>query len=49
MISQNIVFLSLKIYFVLANNADDEMPHYAVSLLIMDLHCLLRFPVSKGI
>ena len=38
-ISKNIVFLSLKIDFVLANSADpDEMPPYAAFHL--GLHCL---------
>ena len=38
-ISKNILFLSLKIYFVKANSADpDKMPHYATFHL--GLHCL---------
>ena len=38
----NNVFLSLKISFVLANNADpDEMPHYAAFHL--GLHCLPKY------
>ena len=36
---KKIVFLSLKVYFVLANSADpDEMPHYVA--LDLGLHCL---------
>ena len=45
-----VVFVSLKIYFVLANSADpDEMPHYAVFHL--GLHCLPKYPfrVHKGL
>ena len=38
-----VVFLSLKIYFVLANSADpDEMLHYAAFHL--GLHCLPNCP-----
>ena len=37
------IFLSRKIYFVLASSADpDEMPHDAAFLL--GLHCLPNFP-----
>ena len=37
------VFLSLKIVFVLANSVDpDEMPHYAAFHL--RLHCLPKYP-----
>ena len=44
-ISKNILFLTLKIDFVLANSADpDEMPHYASFHL--DLQCLPRYPFS---
>ena len=51
-VSKNIVFLSLKIDFVLANSADpDEMLHYAAFHL--GLHCLPKYPFrgfwsSKG-
>ena len=39
---KNIVFLSLKVYFVLANSADpDEMLHYAAFHL--GLHCLQKY------
>ena len=42
-ISKIMVFLSLKIDFVLANNADpDEMPHYAAFHL--GLHCSPKYP-----
>ena len=42
----NIVFLSLKINFVLANSADpDEMPHNVAFLL--GLHCLPKY-LFKG-
>ena len=41
-ISKNIIFLSLKIGFVLANSAySDEMPQYAA--FHMGLHCLLKY------
>ena len=40
---KNIIFLSLKIDFVLANSIDpDEMPHYAAFHL--GLHCLPMYP-----
>ena len=43
-ISKNITFLSLKIYFVLANSADpDKMPHYAAFHL--GLHCFPKYPL----
>ena len=49
-ISKLIVFLTLKIIFVLANSADsDEMPHYAAFHL--GFHCLPKKafrPVRKG-
>ena len=42
-ISKNIVFLSLRIDFVLANSADpDEMPHYVA--FHQGLHCLSKYP-----
>ena len=42
---KNIVFLSMKIYFVFANSADpDEMPHDAAFHL--DFHCLPKYPFS---
>ena len=42
-ISKKIVFLSLKIDFVLVNSADpDEMPHYVAFHL--GLHCLSKYP-----
>ena len=38
----NIVFLSLKFDFVLANSADpDEKPHYAA--FDLDFHCLPKY------
>ena len=41
-ISKKYCFLSLKIDFVLANNADpDEMPHYVAFHL--GLHCLSKY------
>ena len=40
---KNIIFLSLKTDFVLANSADlDEMPHYVTFHL--SLHCLPMYP-----
>ena len=40
---ENIVFLSLKIDFVLANSANpDEMPPY--SALHLGLHCFPKYP-----
>ena len=45
---QNITFLSLKIALVLANTVDpDEMQHIVAFQL--GLHCLPKFPVSKGL
>ena len=42
-ISKKIVFLSLKIDFILANSADrDEMPKYVAFYL--GLHCLPKYP-----
>ena len=42
-ISKNIVFLSLKIEYVIANSTDpDEMPHNAAFHL--GLHCLQKYP-----
>ena len=41
--SKNIIFLSLKINFILANSADpDEMPNYAAFHL--GAHCLPKYP-----
>ena len=46
--SNNIVFLYLKIDFVLPNSADpDEMPHYAAFHL--GLHCLPEYPGYRGL
>ena len=43
----NIVFLSLKIDFVLVNSADpDEMLHYAAFHL--GLHYLPKYPIIRG-
>ena len=40
---QNIIFLSLKIDFALANSVNpDEMPHYAAFNL--GFHCLPKYP-----
>ena len=42
-IKKYILFLSLKIDFILANSADtDEMPHHAAFHL--GLHCLPKYP-----
>ena len=43
-ISKSIIFLSLKIDFVLANSADPgEMQHYGAFHL--GLHCLPKYPI----
>ena len=45
---KNIVSISLKISFVLANSADpDEMPHDAAFHL--GLHCLPNYPFMEGL
>ena len=42
----NIIFLSLKIYYTFGNSADpDEMPHHAA--LQLNLHCLLKNPLRS--
>ena len=42
-ISKNILFLSMKIEFVLANSTDpEEMSHHVAFLL--GLHCLPKYP-----
>ena len=42
-LSKNILFLSLKIDFVIVKGADpDEMPHYVAFHLC--LHCLPKYP-----
>ena len=44
-ISKNIVFLFLKVFFVLANSAGpDEMPHFVAFHL--GLHCLEKDPFN---
>ena len=47
-ISKNIIFLSLKVVFILANSADpDEMLHHAA--VHLGLHCLPKYPFSTQV